>query len=108
MSVSLSFARRPAPEPEDIARAMRDYTCEAQELGCHSAPKRAIVVTEEQDRPQPRLDRDVEGGQAVTVGRIRKCNVLDIKFTLLVHNTVLGAAGSSVLNAEVAIVKGLI
>ncbi|RUP43608.1 aspartate-semialdehyde dehydrogenase [Jimgerdemannia flammicorona] len=107
-SVSLSFARRPPPSPADVTRVLAEYTCEAQELRCHSAPRRAIIVTEDDDRPQPRLDRDSEGGQTVTVGRVRTCNVFDIKFTLLVHNTVLGAAGSSVLNAEVAVAKELI
>ena len=77
-------------------------------MGCHSAPQKPIVVTYDADRPQPRLDRENLKGQAVTVGRVRKCPVLDIKFVLLVHNTVLGAAGSSVLNAEIAVAKGLI
>lgn len=107
-SVSVKFASQPAPSVEDIEKVLASYTCEAQQLGCHSAPARAIIVNDSPDRPQPRLDRDLEKGQAVTVGRVRKCPVFDIKFTLLVHNTVLGAAGSSVLNAEIAVAKGLI
>ncbi|KAI5846498.1 semialdehyde dehydrogenase [Morchella snyderi] len=106
--VSVRFAQHPPPTIEEIKTALREYTCEAQTLGCPSAPKQAIVVMEEQDRPQPRLDRNTEGGYSVSVGRIRTDNVLDIKFVALSHNTVIGAAGSSILNAEVAVVKGLI
>lgn len=106
--VSVRFTKRPPPSVEDIKKALREYTCEAQSLGCPSAPKQAIVVMEEPDRPQPRLDRGTDGGYAVSVGRIRQDNVLDVKFVTLSHNTVIGAAGSSILNAEVAVVKGLI
>ncbi len=73
------------------------------------APPQAIVVHDGPlgvARPQPRLDRDNGGGYAVTVGRVRSCGVFDIKLTLLSHNTVLGAAGSGILNAEVALLKG--
>ncbi|CDH54673.1 aspartate-semialdehyde dehydrogenase [Lichtheimia corymbifera JMRC:FSU:9682] len=106
-SVSVKFANG-APSIEQIYDVLDKYTCEAQKLGCHSAPEKAILLNRNEDRPQPRLDRDLHKGQAVTVGRVRPCPVLDIKFMLLVHNTVLGAAGSSVLNAEVAVAKGLI
>lgn len=77
--VSVRFARQPAPSPEQVAQAFRNYRCEAQELGCHSAPKIAVTVHEERDRPQPRLDRDWQNGAGVNVGRIRKCPVMDIK-----------------------------
>ncbi|CAO3658896.1 unnamed protein product [Umbelopsis ramanniana] len=107
-SASIKFANQPAPSVEEIEKVLAAYTTEPQQLGCHSAPERAIIVNSLPDRPQPRLDRDLEKGQAVTVGRVRKCPVFDIKFTLLIHNTVLGAAGSSVLNAEIAVAKGLI
>ncbi|KAG0174312.1 hypothetical protein DFQ28_006773 [Apophysomyces sp. BC1034] len=106
-SVSVKFANA-QPTVEQVYEVLEKYTSEAQALGCHLAPEHAIVVTKDADRPQPRLDRDVQKGQAVTVGRVRPCPVLGIKFTLLVHNTVLGAAGSSVLNAEVAVAKGLL
>lgn len=106
--VAVRFQRRPPPSVEDVKKALREYTCEAQTLGCPSAPRKAIVVMEEVDRPQPRLDRGTEGGYAVSVGRVREDNVLDVKFVALSHNTVIGAAGSSILNAEVAVVKGLI
>ncbi|KAI9319485.1 aspartate-semialdehyde dehydrogenase [Dichotomocladium elegans] len=107
-AVSVKFANRPAPTPEEVYQVFEKFTSEAQALGCHSAPERSILVNKAADRPQPRLDRDLQKGQAVTVGRVRPCPVFDIKFMLLVHNTVLGAAGSSVLNAEIAVAKGLI
>ena len=106
--VSVSFKKRPAPTPEQVAEALRKYKCEAQTLHCHSAPEQAITVHQEPDRPQPRLDREWQNGAGVNVGRIRKCPVLDIKFVSLVNNVMLGAATSSVLNAEVALKKGFL
>ncbi|KAF9183973.1 hypothetical protein BGZ51_009226 [Haplosporangium sp. Z 767] len=106
--VSIEFERRPAPSVEEVIKVMENYRTEAQELGCYSAPEQAIIVSKDEDRPQPRLDRENGKGYSVTVGRVRECNVFDIKFTLLVHNTVLGAAGSGVLLAELAQKKGLI
>ncbi|KAI5846007.1 semialdehyde dehydrogenase [Tricharina praecox] len=106
--VSVKFGGGKKPTVEEVKQAMRDYVSESQTLGCPSAPKMAIDVREEEDRPQPRLDRDTEGGYAVVVGRIREDPVFDIKFVALSHNTVIGAAGSSILNAEVAVVKGLL
>ena len=86
---------------------MQDYVSDAQKLGCPSAPSQAIVVMDEPDRPQPRLDRDLDGGYAVSVGRIREdpSGIFDFQFVALSHNTVIGAAGSSLLNAEAAVLK---
>ncbi|KAF9356133.1 hypothetical protein BGX26_005683 [Mortierella sp. AD094] len=106
--VSIEFERRPAPSVEEVIKVLESYRTEAQELGCHSAPEHAIIVSRDEDRPQPRLDRENGNGYSVTVGRVRECNVFDIKLTLLVHNTILGAAGSGVLLAELAQKKGLI
>ncbi|KAL2784166.1 hypothetical protein BJX66DRAFT_317100 [Aspergillus keveii] len=109
--VSLRFKNRPAPSAEEVAQAMRDYQSEAQKLGCPSAPEVAIKVFDEPDRPQPRLDRDINRGYTVSVGRVREGNpggYFDIRFAALSHNTVIGAAGSSILNAEVAVIKGYI
>jgi len=109
--VSLRFQNRPPPSPEQCKAAMREYVAEAQKLGCPSAPEQAIVVFEEPDRPQPRLDRDISGGYAVSVGRVREgteTSHFDIRFACLSHNTVIGAAGSSILNAEAAIIKGFL
>ena len=107
--VSLRFDRRPPPSAEEVKQAMRDYVPDVQKLGCPSAPSQAIIVCDEPNRPQPRLDRDAEGGYAVSVGRIREdeSGIFDIKFVAVSHNTVLGAAGSSILNAEAAVLKGL-
>ncbi|KAJ2712300.1 aspartate-semialdehyde dehydrogenase [Coemansia spiralis] len=104
--VSVEFAAATPPSIDAIKQCLREYTCEAQRLGCHSAPAHAIRVAEEEDRPQPRLDRNAGDGMSVTVGRIRECPVFHVKFTLLVHNTILGAAGASILNAEYAAKKG--
>ncbi|KAL1303915.1 hypothetical protein AAFC00_000369 [Neodothiora populina] len=106
--VSLKFDRRPAPSAEEVKQAMREYVSDAQKLGCPSAPEHAIVVMEEPDRPQPRLDRETDRGYAVSVGRVREdeSGIFDIKFVALSHNTVIGAAGSSILNAEAAVLKG--
>ncbi|KAF4840323.1 putative aspartate-semialdehyde dehydrogenase [Colletotrichum siamense] len=106
--VSLRFARRPAPSAEDVKKALREYVSDAQKLGCPSAPESPIIVFDEPDRPQPRLDRELGRGYTVSVGRVREdeSGIFDIKFVALSHNTVIGAAGSSILNAEAAVLKG--
>ncbi|EIN11030.1 aspartate-semialdehyde dehydrogenase [Punctularia strigosozonata HHB-11173 SS5] len=106
--VSVRFARRPPPSPQQVREALSAYTTEAQALGCPSAPRRTIFVHEEPDRPQPRLDRDYQQGSSVMVGRVRQCRVLDIKFVVLANNVCIGAATSSIINAELAIVKGIV
>ncbi|OBR05857.1 Aspartate-semialdehyde dehydrogenase [Colletotrichum higginsianum IMI 349063] len=108
--VSLRFARRPAPSAEDVKKALREYVSDAQRLGCPSAPESPIVVFDEPDRPQPRLDRDLGRGYSVSVGRVREdeSGIFDLKFVALSHNTVIGAAGSSILNAEAAVLKGFV
>lgn len=106
--VSLSFQQRPPPSAEVVKEALRAYVSDAQKMGCPSAPENAIVVLDAPDRPQPRLDRETDRGYAVSVGRVREDEggVFDIKFVALSHNTVIGAAGSSILNAEAAVLKG--
>ena len=108
--VSLRFQQRPPPSAEQVREALRSYKTEAEALGCPSAPSPAIVVMDEPDRPQPRLDRDLAGGYAVSVGRVREdeSGIFDIKYVALSHNTVIGAAGSSILNAEAAVLQGYI
>ena len=87
--VSLRFAKRPPPSAEQVKQAMREYVSEAQKLGCPSAPENAIVVMEQPDRPQPRLDRETDRGYAVSVGRVREdeSGIFDIKFVALSHNS---------------------
>jgi len=106
--VSVKFSNGVKPSVEQVKKVMREFVSESQTLGCPSAPKMAINVMEDDDRPQPRLDRETDNGYAVSVGRVREDPVMDIKFVALSHNTVIGAAGSSILNAEVAVVKGLL
>ena len=84
---------------EDILRAWADFKPLAG-LGLPFAPEQPVEWRDENDRPQPRLDRNRGRGMTVTVGRLRPCNVLDWKFVLLSHNTVRGAAGATILNAE--------
>jgi aspartate-semialdehyde dehydrogenase len=73
-----------------------------------TAPERPIIVREEKDRPQPRLDRDAEKGMATVIGRIGRDTILDFKFTLISHNTIRGAAGAALLNAELLLAQGLL
>jgi aspartate-semialdehyde dehydrogenase len=73
-----------------------------------SAPKHPIIVRSEPDRPQPRRDRDAEGGMAITVGRVRPCPLLDLRLVSVSHNTLRGAASGSILNAELLVASGLV
>lgn len=100
--VSLRFANRPAPTASQVRDALREYTAEVQQLKCPSAPAHAIHVLDDVDRPQPRLDRDTEGGFTCSVGRIREddSGIFDVQFVALTHNTIVGAAGSSILNVS--------
>ena len=77
-------------------------------LGLPSAPDPLIHYLTEPDAPQPRLHRDLGGGMAISVGRLRPCPLLDYRFVTLSHNTVRGAAGGSILVAELAVARGLL
>ncbi|RMG02468.1 MAG: aspartate-semialdehyde dehydrogenase, partial [Acidobacteria bacterium] len=89
---------------EDVRQAMIDYPS----LELHSSPKPFIYVCDEPDRPQPRLDRDRGNGMTITVGRLFPDNVFDYRFVCLSHNTIRGAAGAAILNAELLVEKGMI
>ncbi len=91
--------------PEEVAEVMDRFTGEPQRLELPTAPKKPIHVRPEANRPQPRFDRDAEGGMAVVVGRIRKDPILEngIKYVVTGHNLIRGAAGASVLNAELMV-----
>ena len=106
MTVSVAFEQKPAIEA--IGEAMRKFAGKPQELWLPSAPQPPIVVTEEPNRPQPRLDVDRGDGMAVTVGRLRECPVMHAKFVALGHNTIRGAAGAAILNAELMHAEGLL
>jgi aspartate-semialdehyde dehydrogenase len=105
-SISASFER--APEPAALIDAWTAFRGRPQDLHLPSAPKQPIVYLHEPNRPQPALDADRDGGMAVTVGRLRPCPVLDFKFVALGHNTIRGAAGAAVLNAELMHREGIL
>ena len=96
---------RPASANE-VRDAFASFTAEPQRLKLHTAPLKPLIVRNEIDRPQPRLDRDAGNGMSVTVGRIAKDNVLDYRFVALGHNTIRGAAGAAILNAELLVARG--
>jgi aspartate-semialdehyde dehydrogenase len=98
---------RPAT-PEQATEALRGFRSGLEDLGLPSLPERPIVVRDETDRPQPRFDRMAGGGMSVTVGRVRSCPVLDLRLVALVHNTIRGAAGLAILNAELLQAKGML
>lgn len=105
---TVSVTLHGAPGPADIVSSLRRFSGRPQELRLPSAPARPIVVRDEPDRPQPVLDRDTERGMASVVGRVREDAVLGHKFVVLGHNTIRGAAGASVLNAELSLAEGLL
>ncbi|MEM4181553.1 MAG: aspartate-semialdehyde dehydrogenase [Candidatus Pacearchaeota archaeon] len=88
------------PNLDEIINIWNNFQSEPQRLNLPSAPKRPIIYLNEENRPQPRKDRDAENGMAVVVGRLRECNVHDVKFVGLSHNTIRGAAGGAILTAE--------
>jgi aspartate-semialdehyde dehydrogenase len=106
MAVFLKLGRKATPM--DAARTLAGFRGEPQERGLPSAPRCPIHVLLEDDRPQPRLDRDREGGMAVSVGRIREDKIFDLRLEALVHNTIRGAAGAAILNAELLAARGLL
>jgi aspartate-semialdehyde dehydrogenase len=105
---SVSLSLRGQPSVDDVKACLRSFRGRPQELRLPTAPERPIVVLDEPDRPQPVLDRDVERGMASVVGRVRGDPVLGMKFVVLGHNTIRGAAGASVLNAELLVAEGCI
>jgi aspartate-semialdehyde dehydrogenase len=105
-SVSVGLDARPSiPE---IIEALRSFRGRPQELDLPTAPAAPVVWLSAPDRPQPRLDVERDGGMTVSVGRVRGCPVLDVKFIALGHNTIRGAAGAAVLNAELMRAEGLL
>ncbi len=105
-AVSVELGRRAAPA--EAAEVLRSFRGDVAGLGLPSSPAAPIVLREENDRPQPRLDRDAGEGMSVVVGRIRPCPVLTLRLEVLSHNTVRGAAGGALLNAELLASKGVL
>jgi len=107
-TVSASVKLDQKVTPEAIIAAFNGFRGRPQELKLPSAPAQPLVYLHEPNRPQPALDVDRGGGMAVSVGRLRACPVLDYKFVALGHNTIRGAAGAAILNAELMREEGLL
>ncbi|MBI4252763.1 aspartate-semialdehyde dehydrogenase [Candidatus Uhrbacteria bacterium] len=105
--VNIGFAGK-KPTPEEIKEIWSSFRAKPQELDLPSAPRQPIIYREEENHPQPRKDRNNEKGMAVTVGRLRPCPVFDYKFIALSHNTIRGAAGGGILNAELLVAEKFI
>ncbi len=105
-AVRVKLARSAAID--EVSEALASFTSLPQELKLHSAPEYPIIVREESDRPQPRQDRDAGKGMSVTVGRLFPDNVMDYRFVALSHNTIRGAAGAAILNAELLVANGIL
>lgn len=103
-AVRVKFARKPSLD--DLRDALTSFRSLPQELGLYSAPATPIVIRDEEDRPQPKLDRDSGKGMTITAGRIKPDSVLDYRFVVLSHNTIRGAAGAAILNAELLVALG--
>ena len=103
---SVSIKLKKQPGTAEIAAAWNEFRSDPQDLKLPSAPAQPVRYLEASDRPQPRLDVDAGNGMTASVGRLRPCSVLDWKFTVLSHNTIRGAAGAAILNAELLKVRG--
>lgn len=103
---SVSVKLKKKARPEEIVAAWNEFRAAPQQLKLPSAPEQPVRYVELTDRPQPRFDVDCGAGMTATVGRLRPCGVLDWKFTVLSHNTIRGAAGAALLNAELLKARG--
>lgn len=104
--LTVAFSTRKPAKVGEIKRLIRNFKGEPQKLKLPSAPARPLVYHDDEFRPQTRLDRDREGGMAVSVGRLREDQILGFKMVVLGHNTIRGAAGGAILNAELLYKKG--
>ncbi|MFQ5405722.1 MAG: aspartate-semialdehyde dehydrogenase [Candidatus Micrarchaeia archaeon] len=93
---------------EEVENAFKEFSGEPQKLQLHSAPKKPIIVRKEENRPQPKFDKNAEKGMSITIGRVRNDSRGRIKFSLLAHNTIRGAAGAGILHAELLKAKKII
>ena len=106
VTVSVAFSSKPSEA--DLRHAFDSFTAVPQQRQLPSAPPRPVIYMEEANRPQPRKDAERERGMAAFVGRLRECPALDFKFVVLSHNTIRGAAGAAVLNAELMHSEGML
>jgi aspartate-semialdehyde dehydrogenase len=107
-TVTVSVELSAKPSEADLRHAIAIYSSVPQSRQLPSAPRRPVIYMEQQNRPQPRFDVERERGMAAFIGRLRPCPVLDWKFVALGHNTIRGAAGAAVLNAELMHSEGLL
>jgi aspartate-semialdehyde dehydrogenase len=103
-AVRVTLARKASLD--EVRDSLTSFSSLPQELELYSAPAQPILVRDEQDRPQPRLDRDAGNGMTVTIGRLKPDSVMDYRFVALSHNTIRGAAGAAILNAELLVALG--
>lgn len=106
--MTISLKMRGSASLDEVREAIENFTGEPQRLGLPTAPKRPLHYVSDADRPQTRLDRDRERGMAVSIGRLRPCPIFDLRMVALVHNTIRGAAGAAILNAELLDARGLL
>ena len=106
VTVSVEFSSKPTEA--DLRRAIDTFTAVPQQRQLPSAPPRPVIYMEEANRPQPRKDAERDRGMTASIGRLRVCPVLDYKFVALTHNTIRGAAGAAVLNAELMHSEGML
>ena len=105
---SISVALEQKPDADAMIGAWNGFRGKPQDLGLPTAPSQPIVYLTEPNRPQPALDANRDGGMTISIGRLRRCPVLDHKFVALGHNTIRGAAGAAILNAELMHREGLL
>lgn len=104
--LSVGFER--TPSPDEAMAVLREWQGPAVVHGLPSAPEYPVLVRTEGDRPQPRRDRDAGNGMSATVGRVRPCPLHDLRMVVLSHNTIRGAAGGALLNAELLVAAGIV
>lgn len=107
-TICLSVGFKHKPSPEAALEILAAYRGPELAWNLPTAPARPVIVSTEPDRPQPRRDRDAENGMVCTVGRVRPCPLLDLKLVSVIHNAIRGAAGGSILNAELLVAGGYI
>lgn len=105
---SISIKLKKPAQADEIIDAWQNFRSEPQVLNLPMAPKQPLIYHSDEKHPQPKLHRHLDKGMAVSIGRLRKCPLLDWKFTILSHNTVRGAAGCAILNAELMVSQGYI
>ena len=104
--LSIGFER--SPDVQEALQVLENFRAPEIVRGLPSAPERPLIVRSEGDRPQPRRDRDAGRGMSATIGRVRSCPLNDLRMVVLSHNTIRGAAGGAILNAELLVAAGIV